>query len=168
MKKNYDIESLINRFKQQDKIALARLITLIENDPELAIKVFKHFENIKHDAHIVGITGSPGKWPWKNGSLMVTFFRPTIRSSGTSSMILSTRTKGYRCGRNSMIFRTSHTVSMSHPFQKLTLGTFYDFSSLWIRFSNSLIVFFISGSLGMILETFNQSRWETAGVPETI
>src|SRR5690606_16445713 len=29
-----------------------------------------------------GITGLPGKWPWKNGSLAVTFLIPTIDSCG--------------------------------------------------------------------------------------
>jgi LAO/AO transport system kinase len=54
------IESLVNRFKKKDKIALARLITIVENEPEKASKIFKHFENIKHDSYIIGLTGSPG------------------------------------------------------------------------------------------------------------
>ena len=60
MKRNYDIDDLINRFRQKDKIALARLITLIENQPDKASTIFKHFENLNHDSHIIGITGSPG------------------------------------------------------------------------------------------------------------
>jgi LAO/AO transport system kinase len=55
-----DIETLINRFKQKDKIALAKLITLIENEPDRAHEIFKHFEDISHDSYILGITGSPG------------------------------------------------------------------------------------------------------------
>jgi len=54
------IESLVSRFKKKDKIALARLITIVENEPEKASKIFKHFENIKHDSYIIGLTGSPG------------------------------------------------------------------------------------------------------------
>ena len=54
------IESLVNRVKKKDKIALARLITIVENEPEKASKIFKHFENIKHDSYIIGLTGSPG------------------------------------------------------------------------------------------------------------
>jgi len=54
------IESLVNRFKKKDKIALARLITIVENEPEKASKIFKHFENLKHDSYIIGLTGSPG------------------------------------------------------------------------------------------------------------
>ncbi len=60
MSRDYDIDTLIERFKKQDKIALARLITLLENQPELALQIFKHFENNKNASHIIGITGSPG------------------------------------------------------------------------------------------------------------
>jgi len=56
----YDFDSLISRFKKKDKIALAKLITIIENEPEKAHEVFKHFEDVKHDSYIIGITGSPG------------------------------------------------------------------------------------------------------------
>ena len=60
MKVSYDFDSLISRFKKKDKIALAKLITIIENEPEKAHEVFKHFEDVKHDSYIIGITGSPG------------------------------------------------------------------------------------------------------------
>ncbi len=60
MNKKYDIDTLIQRFKEKDKIALARLITLVENKPETASIIFKHFENNKNDSYIIGMTGSPG------------------------------------------------------------------------------------------------------------
>ncbi len=60
MKVSYDFDSLISRFKKKDKIALAKLITIIENEPEKAHEVFKHFEDVRHDSYIIGITGSPG------------------------------------------------------------------------------------------------------------
>jgi LAO/AO transport system kinase len=60
LKIQQDIETLISRFKQKDKVALAKLITLIENEPEKAHEIFKHFEEISHDSYIIGITGSPG------------------------------------------------------------------------------------------------------------
>ena len=60
MKAAYDLDILIDKFKNKDKIALARLITIIENEPEKAHEIFKHFENITHDSYIIGITGSPG------------------------------------------------------------------------------------------------------------
>jgi LAO/AO transport system kinase len=60
LKKDYNIETLITNFKKKDKIALARLITIIENEPDKAHEIFRHFEGIKHDSYIIGITGSPG------------------------------------------------------------------------------------------------------------
>ncbi|MFX0021789.1 MAG: methylmalonyl Co-A mutase-associated GTPase MeaB [Candidatus Hermodarchaeota archaeon] len=56
----YDIDTLISKFKQKDKISLAKLITIIENEPERAHEIFKHFEGQSHDSYIIGITGSPG------------------------------------------------------------------------------------------------------------
>lgn len=60
MSKKYDIEELCRRFKNEDKVALARLITLIENEPDSALEIFKHFNNIDHESYIIGLTGSPG------------------------------------------------------------------------------------------------------------
>lgn len=60
MKKEYNIEELCARFKDHDKVALARLITLIENNPSLATEIFSHLNNVKNEAYIVGLTGSPG------------------------------------------------------------------------------------------------------------
>jgi LAO/AO transport system kinase len=58
--RNDDLETLIANFKKKDKISLARLITIIENEPDKAHEIFQHFEDIKHDSYIIGITGSPG------------------------------------------------------------------------------------------------------------
>jgi LAO/AO transport system kinase len=58
--KNSIVDSLISKFKNGDKIALAKLITIIENEPEKTHEIFKHFEDIKHNSYIIGITGSPG------------------------------------------------------------------------------------------------------------
>ena len=41
-----------------------------------------------------GITGSPGKWPWKNGSFIVQFFSPTMRFPSVYSVIRSTSKNG--------------------------------------------------------------------------
>ena len=60
MTRDYDINGLITNFKNKDKIALARLITIIENEPDKAHEIFQHFEDIKRDSYIIGITGSPG------------------------------------------------------------------------------------------------------------
>ena len=58
--KKYDLNTLIEKFKNKDKIALARLITILENEPERTSEIFKHFEGLKSDSFIIGITGSPG------------------------------------------------------------------------------------------------------------
>ena len=56
----HELKPLIERFKKKDKIALAKLITILENEPERASEIFSHFNDVKNDAYIVGITGSPG------------------------------------------------------------------------------------------------------------
>ncbi|TXT67758.1 MAG: putative GTPase [Promethearchaeota archaeon] len=60
MKKEYNIEDLCQRFKQKDKIALARLITLVENNPNSAEEIFTHLNNTSNESYIIGVTGSPG------------------------------------------------------------------------------------------------------------
>lgn len=60
MNKKYDIVPLIQKFKEGDKSALARLISLVENEPEKASEIFKHFQNENNDSYLIGITGSPG------------------------------------------------------------------------------------------------------------
>ncbi|MFW9853086.1 MAG: methylmalonyl Co-A mutase-associated GTPase MeaB [Candidatus Thorarchaeota archaeon] len=60
MNNRYDIEKLIKKFKHKDKIALAKLISIIENEPERAHEIFKYFEDVRNDSYIIGITGSPG------------------------------------------------------------------------------------------------------------
>lgn len=54
------LEELINRFKQKEKSALARLISLIENEPGMLDAVFGHFDPPKQPSYIIGITGPPG------------------------------------------------------------------------------------------------------------
>lgn len=58
--RSYDLGTLITNFKKKDKIALAKLISIIENEPERAYEIFKHFEGNKNESYIIGITGSPG------------------------------------------------------------------------------------------------------------
>ena len=41
-----------------------------------------------------GITGLPGKWPWKNSSLTVTFLTATRRAPGSCSTTSSSSTEG--------------------------------------------------------------------------
>ena len=46
-----------------------------------------------------GMTGWPGKCPWKNGSLIVTVFTPTHLVSVSKLIMRSTMRKGKRCGK---------------------------------------------------------------------
>ena len=50
---------------------------------------------ITRTAH-AGISGEPGKCPWKNSSLTVTFLTATRRRPGSCSVIASTSIDGYR------------------------------------------------------------------------
>src|SRR5690348_14358747 len=43
-----------------------------------------------------GMSGVPGKWPWKNSSPTVTFFTATTRSPGVCSVTASMSGDGYR------------------------------------------------------------------------
>ena len=54
------LETLLKRFDNHDKVALARLITLIENHaPERNAVIERVYSKTGH-AHIIGITGPPG------------------------------------------------------------------------------------------------------------
>lgn len=60
MKRVVTLDGLVDRFKRGEKGALARLITLIENKPEAMLDVIRKIGDVKSNAHIIGITGSPG------------------------------------------------------------------------------------------------------------
>ena len=59
-RKKQKLNELIGKFKQGDKRALARLITMIETDPLLGKEIFKHYKNPLSKSYIIGITGPPG------------------------------------------------------------------------------------------------------------
>ncbi|WP_173918549.1 methylmalonyl Co-A mutase-associated GTPase MeaB [Halobacillus sp. Marseille-Q1614] len=54
------MHSLAERIQQQDMRALARAITLIENDHEDKLKLMSDIFSVQKKAHHIGITGSPG------------------------------------------------------------------------------------------------------------
>src|SRR6185369_9805285 len=61
-----------------------------------------------------GITGRPGKWPWKYHSLAVTPLIPTIRfASASYSTMRSTSRNGQRCGISASISRVEWMVSVT-------------------------------------------------------
>ncbi|MHA1650260.1 MAG: methylmalonyl Co-A mutase-associated GTPase MeaB [Candidatus Helarchaeota archaeon] len=69
--KNYD--NLIQHFLDRDKKALARIITLAENDPEAARIILSKLCRHIHGAYIVGFTGTPGSGKSTLISKLVTF-----------------------------------------------------------------------------------------------
>lgn len=54
--------SLCDKIIVKDQLALARAITLIENNPELVFHVEERYKDVlaENNSHIVGFTGSPG------------------------------------------------------------------------------------------------------------
>ncbi|MHA1144034.1 MAG: methylmalonyl Co-A mutase-associated GTPase MeaB [Candidatus Helarchaeota archaeon] len=83
--KKPDLEELIKQFKEGKKLALSRLITLVENDPILAKEIFKHFNNLLEKAYVVGITGPPGA----GKSTLVDIMAKKIVEKGKSVGIIS-------------------------------------------------------------------------------
>lgn len=55
-----DLKNLIERFKQKDRQALSKLITLIENNSPEMLEVMTEIYPMLGNAHIVGVTGPPG------------------------------------------------------------------------------------------------------------
>ncbi|MBF6571412.1 MAG: methylmalonyl Co-A mutase-associated GTPase MeaB [Candidatus Binataceae bacterium] len=60
MSKDSRLDSLLTRFAQRDRLALARLITLVENRAPAAVAVMDKLYSLSGRAHVIGITGPPG------------------------------------------------------------------------------------------------------------
>jgi|Deesub1362B_J571_1020462.scaffolds.fasta_scaffold10787_2 LAO/AO transport system kinase len=56
----YSVEELVQRLIKGDKFAIARLISLAENDMSLAQKIISLIYPYTGKAHVIGITGPPG------------------------------------------------------------------------------------------------------------
>ncbi|AAL82071.1 methylmalonyl Co-A mutase-associated GTPase MeaB [Pyrococcus furiosus DSM 3638] len=54
------IDDLVERMRKGDRRAVARLITLVENDEKKAREIIKRIYPLTGNAYIVGITGPPG------------------------------------------------------------------------------------------------------------
>jgi GTPase len=57
---NPRLDSLLDRFSKRDRVALARLITLVENRTPDASTIIERIYPMTGHAHILGITGPPG------------------------------------------------------------------------------------------------------------
>jgi GTPase len=54
------LESLLERFSHHDRVALARLITLVENRTPDASTIIERIYPMTGHAHVIGVTGPPG------------------------------------------------------------------------------------------------------------
>src|SRR6185437_5432274 len=54
------LDSLLDRFAKQDRLALARLITRVENRSADVSTVMEHIYGRTGHAYIIGVTGAPG------------------------------------------------------------------------------------------------------------
>lgn len=60
MLKEENISELVTKFLEKDRMALAKIITIVENDPGKAKEIFDNLYKKTGHAYIVGVTGSPG------------------------------------------------------------------------------------------------------------
>ncbi|NHI93448.1 MAG: methylmalonyl Co-A mutase-associated GTPase MeaB [Candidatus Lokiarchaeota archaeon] len=85
MKREYDIDQLVERFKKKDKQALSRLISIVENYPDLTKEVFTKLNSAGKKSYIVGITGPPGA----GKSTLINMIAKNIVDQGKSIGVVS-------------------------------------------------------------------------------
>jgi LAO/AO transport system kinase len=85
MNDSAEINALIQRFLERDKYALARIITLVENDPDAARKIMSRIYTSSHKSYIIGLTGSPGA----GKSSLINSLTTYITSQGQTVGIIS-------------------------------------------------------------------------------
>uniref|UniRef100_A0A7C4RW42 Methylmalonyl Co-A mutase-associated GTPase MeaB n=1 Tax=Fervidobacterium thailandense TaxID=1008305 RepID=A0A7C4RW42_9BACT len=84
---NNDFFQLLERVKRKDQIALARAITLLENEPENALSIEELYasEVNSTSSYIVGFTGSPGA----GKSTLVDSYVSMLRKTGAQVGIIA-------------------------------------------------------------------------------
>lgn len=85
MLRDNDLQELISKFQERDRLALARIITIVENKPERAKEIFDVLYKNTGNAYIVGITGSPGS----GKSTLICKVAQEMRSRGKTVGIIS-------------------------------------------------------------------------------
>ena len=85
MLRDNDLQELISKFQERDHLALARIITIVENKPERAKEIFDVLYKNTGNAYIVGITGSPGS----GKSTLICKVAQEMRSRGKTVGIIS-------------------------------------------------------------------------------
>ncbi len=78
-------EDLFSRLEDGDRLAAARLITLVERSPEAAAQVVKRIHHLTGRAHVVGITGPPGA----GKSTLVDVLVDQLRESGRTVGVIA-------------------------------------------------------------------------------
>ncbi|HZK53490.1 MAG TPA: methylmalonyl Co-A mutase-associated GTPase MeaB [Desulfosporosinus sp.] len=78
------MEMLIKRFMQKDRLALSKLITMVENNSPLMLDIMEAIYPLTGKAHVLGVTGPPGA----GKSTLVDKLIRTFRSEGYSVGVL--------------------------------------------------------------------------------
>ncbi len=78
------MEMLIKRFRQKDRLALSKLITLVENNSPLMLDIMEAIYPLTAKAHVLGVTGPPGA----GKSTLIDKLIRTFRSEGHSVGVL--------------------------------------------------------------------------------
>lgn len=78
------MEMLIRRFMQKDRLALSKLITMVENNSPLMLDIMEVIYPLTGKAHVLGVTGPPGA----GKSTLVDKLIRTFRSDGHSVGVL--------------------------------------------------------------------------------
>jgi len=81
-RRDVDVADLIERARAADARAVARLITLVENDSPVLREIAAVFAPLAGRAHVIGLTGSPG----------------VGKSTSTSALVFALRALGQRVG----------------------------------------------------------------------
>lgn len=78
------MEMLIKKFTQKDRLALSKLITMVENNSSLILEMMKAIYPLTGKAFVLGVTGPPGA----GKSTLVDKLIRTFRSEGRSVGVL--------------------------------------------------------------------------------
>ncbi|MBS7250399.1 MAG: methylmalonyl Co-A mutase-associated GTPase MeaB [Candidatus Freyarchaeota archaeon] len=85
MRREDSIQELVSKFIEKDRIALAKIITLVENEPDKAKEIFDIIYKNTGKAYIIGVTGSPGS----GKSTLISKLAQEMRSRGKTVGIIS-------------------------------------------------------------------------------
>ncbi len=85
MRREDSIQVLVSKFIEKDRIALAKIITIVENEPDKAKEIFDIIYKNTGKAYIIGVTGSPGS----GKSTLISKLAQEMRNRGKTVGIIS-------------------------------------------------------------------------------